>query len=48
MPWRDVNHPSSAEVKDRVQLYANPLWAFIACYRVYFTLIMSEKVKMLH
>jgi hypothetical protein len=40
-PGRGVNHPrpSSAEVKERVELYFySPLWAFIACPRVNFTL----------
>jgi len=37
-PWRGVNHPppSSAEVKERVELYLPPLWAFVACSRVNF------------
>jgi hypothetical protein len=29
--------PSSAEVKERVDLYLLPLWAFVACSRVIFT-----------
>jgi len=37
---RGVDHPplSSAEVKGRVELYLySPLWAFVACSRVNFT-----------
>ena len=36
-PGRGVDHPhpSSAEVKERVELL--PLWAFVACSRVNFT-----------
>ena len=34
----DHTHPSSAEVKERVELYLySPLWAFVACSRVKFT-----------
>jgi hypothetical protein len=38
-PGRGVNHPppSSAEVKERVELYLYSLWAFKACPRVKFT-----------
>jgi hypothetical protein len=38
-PGRGVDHPlpSSAEVKERVELYLYPLWAFVTCYRVNFT-----------
>jgi hypothetical protein len=38
-PGRDVDHPpsSSAEVKERVDLYLCPIWAFVVCYRVTFT-----------
>jgi len=39
-PGRDVDHPppSSAEVKERVELYLySPLWAFVACSGVNFT-----------
>jgi len=32
---RGVDHPSMAEVRERVELYLySPLWAFVACYRV--------------
>jgi hypothetical protein len=32
-PGRGVDHPppSSDEVKETVELYLNPLWAFVAC-----------------
>jgi hypothetical protein len=38
-PGRGVDHPppSSAKVKERVQLYLYFLQAFMACYRVNFT-----------
>ena len=36
----DHAHPSSAEVKERVELYIySPLWAFVAYYRVKFTFL---------
>jgi hypothetical protein len=40
-PGRGVDHPppSSAEVKERVELYL-PLWAFMACCRENFTFII--------
>jgi hypothetical protein len=39
-PGRGVDHPppSSAEVEGRVRLYIYSLWAFVACYRVNFTI----------
>jgi hypothetical protein len=39
VPGRGVDHPplSSAEVKEKVELYLYPLWAFMACSRVTFT-----------
>ena len=38
-PGRRVDHPppSSAEVKEGVEIYYSPLWAFVACCRVNFT-----------
>ena len=38
-PGRAVDHPPpfSAEVKERLELYPPPLWAFVACSRVNFT-----------
>jgi len=38
-PGRGVDHPlpSSAEVKERVELYLySPFWDFVACYRLNF------------
>jgi hypothetical protein len=48
-PELGVDHPlpSSAEVKERVELYLFfPLWAFVACSRVNFTftlLLLTHK-----
>jgi len=42
-PGRGVNHPPpvSAEVKERVGLYLySPLWTFVACYRVKFSVYL--------
>jgi len=42
-PGHGVDHPpqSSAEVKERVELYLySPLWAFVACSKVNFTLLL--------
>jgi len=45
-PRHGIDHPtpSSAEVKERVKLYTTlpliPLWAFVACSRVNFTLLL--------
>ena len=42
-PGRGVDHPppSSAEVKERVELYFDsPLWTFVTCYRVNLTFII--------
>jgi len=38
-PGLGVDHPppSSPEVKERVELYLYPLWAFVACPSVTFT-----------
>jgi hypothetical protein len=38
-PGRGVDHPhpSSAEVKEKVEHTSTPLWAFMACSRVIFT-----------
>jgi hypothetical protein len=38
-PERDDDHPhtSSAEVKERAELYLYPLCAFVACSKVTFT-----------
>jgi hypothetical protein len=38
LPGRGVDHPPtpSAKVKERVELYIYPLWAFVACSRVNF------------
>ena len=43
-PGRGVDHspPSSAEVKERVDLYL-PLWAFMVCYRVKFTFTFGSE-----
>jgi hypothetical protein len=44
-PGRGVDHPppSSAEVKERVELYLySPLWDFMACSRVNFTLLKLD------
>jgi hypothetical protein len=49
-PGRGVNHPpsSKAEVKERVQLYLySPLWVFIACYRVDFTILYNIRIIIL-
>jgi len=45
-PGRGVDHPSpsSAEVKDRVELYLYPLWVFVACSRVTFTFTFTFDV----
>ena len=44
-PGRGVNHPppSSAEVKERVELYTStpPLWAFMACSMLNFTVFLT-------
>jgi hypothetical protein len=38
--WRGPPTPSSAEVKERVELYRySPLWALVACSRVNFNLM---------
>jgi hypothetical protein len=34
--WRWPSTPSSAEVKERVELYLYPLWALVVCSRVNF------------
>jgi hypothetical protein len=43
-PGHGVDHspPSSAEVKERVELYLYCLWAFVACYRVNCTCITFQ------
>ena len=39
--WRWPPTPSTAEVKERVELYLySPLWAFVDCSRVKFTLLL--------
>ena len=45
-PERGVDHPlsSSAEFKERVQLPQFPVWAFMACSRVNFTITCDVKV----
>ena len=40
-PGIDHSPPSSAEVKERVE---PPLWAFVACYKINFTLLGLESV----
>jgi len=43
-PGCDVDHlpPSSAEVKERIELYIySPFWAFVACSRVNSTLTFT-------
>jgi len=43
-PGRGLDHPppSSTQVKERVELYfCSPLWAFVACSRVNFTLTFT-------
>ena len=42
-PGRGVDHPSpsSTDVKERVELYLFPLWAFVACSKVTFTFIFA-------
>ena len=41
--WRLPPTPSSAEVKERVQLYlSSPLWAFVASSRVNFTFTFTS------
>ena len=43
--WRLPPNPSSAEVKERIELYVySPLWAFVACYRVTFTFNFTSPV----
>ena len=44
-PGRGVDHPppSSAEVKERVELYLYSLWALMACSRVTFTCTLYGK-----
>ena len=38
-PRRAIDHPPSAEVKERVELYpCSPFWAIMACHRVNFCL----------
>jgi hypothetical protein len=46
-PARVIDHPppSSAEVKERVDVYVFLLWAFIACSRVNFTLLYLYSCK---
>jgi len=41
---RGVDHllPSNTEVKERVELYLYPLWAFMACARVNFTFTLPS------
>jgi len=56
--WRWPHTQSSAKVKERVELYVySPLWAFVACSRVDFTLLLllllllatlREKFSLLH
>jgi hypothetical protein len=48
-PGRGVDHttPSSAEVKERVELYLYSLWAFMACSRVTFTFIFTVRAPSL-
>ena len=43
-PGRGVDHPppSSAKVKEGVQLYLTPPWAFVACSRVNFTFFIGK------
>ena len=38
--WRWPSTPSSAEVKERVELYLYP-WVLVACFRVNFTLYVN-------
>jgi len=43
--WRWPPTPTSAEVKERVELSLLPIWAFVACSRVKFTLLYLIFVK---
>jgi hypothetical protein len=45
--WRGFNHPppSSAEVKERVELHHSPIWAFVVCFRANFTFTMVIKIE---
>jgi hypothetical protein len=43
--WRWSPTPSSAEVKERVELYLYPLWAFVACSRVNLTFFIYRCVR---
>jgi hypothetical protein len=36
--------PSSAEVKERIELYLYPFWAFVACSRVNFTFTFTHLI----
>jgi hypothetical protein len=38
----DQSLPSSTEVAERVELYLYSTWAFVACYKVNFTVIFYE------
>jgi hypothetical protein len=42
-PGIDHPLPYTAEVKERVELYLLPLWAFMACSRVNFTFTLCVK-----
>jgi hypothetical protein len=47
-PGRGVDHPplSNAEVKEREKLYLySPLWAFMACARVNFTVTFTMDIE---
>jgi hypothetical protein len=43
--WRWSPTPSSAEAKERVELYMLPLWVFVACYRVNFIYVWYAEIK---
>ena len=46
-PGRGVGHPSSAEIKERVELYfLLPLCAFVACSRVNFTVTINSSYEL--
>jgi hypothetical protein len=48
---RGVDHPppSNAKVKERVDLhFYSPVWAFVACPRVNFTLSLVKKRPIIH
>jgi hypothetical protein len=46
--WRWPPTPSSAEVKERVELYLYPLWAFVSCSRVNYTFTFTFYCSVLY